>query len=139
MTLVPPSGDEVPALGSLVEALSADRASVASLARVLTGVLSDALPSDVVAVTYQRTMSDRLHGREGVPTELRVDLGDITLTMTQHADRVVSELARTVRGVVLSRRQVGVTEWITALAEAIRGLAERDAAAREALQKLLLG
>lgn len=139
MTEVQPPGEGVPSLGSLVEALTADRASVASLARVLTGVLSDALPPDVVEVTYQRTMSDRLHGREGQPIGLRVELGDATLTMTQRGERVDAELARTVRGVVLSRRQVSVTEWITALAEAIRAIAGRDAAAREALQKLLLG
>jgi hypothetical protein len=139
MTDASPPDDGVPALGTLVEALTADRASVASLARVLTGVLADALPPEVVQVDYQRTMSDRLHGRQGEAVGLRVGLGDATLTIAQRGGQVDAEIANTVRGVVLSRHKMTVTEWITALVEGMRAIAEQDAAAREALQRLLLG
>jgi hypothetical protein len=139
MTDAPPPDAGVPPLGTLVEALTVDRASVASLARVLTGVLADALPAELVRVVYQRTMSDRLHGRDGEPVALQVRLGEAVLAMSQRGGRPEAEIATAVRGVVLSRRAVTVTEWITALAEGIRAIAERDAAAREALQRLLLG
>jgi hypothetical protein len=136
---VVPAGDAVPPLGQLVEALSADRSSVSSLAKVLTGVLSDALPVGVVEVEYVRTMSDRLHGREGDPVALRVTLGDSVLIMRQQRGHVITEVATSVRGVILSRKEVTVTEWITELAVQIRRLAERNADARAALQRLLLG
>ena len=137
--LVPAEDPGVPPLGSLVEALSADRASVASLTRVLNGVLSDALPPGIVDVEYERTMSDRLKGRAGEPVALRVTLGERVLTVSQRRGQVDAEVARAVRGVVLSRSQVSMTEWITELADGMRSLAQRDTAAREALQRLLLG
>jgi hypothetical protein len=138
MSVVPAEGD-IPPLGHLVEALSGDRADVVSLTRVLTGVLSDALPSGIVEVEYDRSVSDRLHGRPGNPVRLTVTLGDTVLTMAQgqrgHPEPIV---AHAVRGVVLTRRPVTVAEWVRSLAEAIRTLAAEDAAARTALQRLLL-
>jgi hypothetical protein len=134
-----PADDSVPSLGRLVEALTADRASVASLARILTGVLADALPVGLVEIDYERSMSDRLKGREGEPVAVKVMLGDRVLSMYQHHGRVKAEIARSVRGVILSRNEVSITDWITALAEEVRALAEQDAAARAALQRLLLG
>ncbi len=130
---------EVPALGTLVAALDGDRADVASLTRVLTGALSDALPAGVVDVEYERSMSDRMHGRPGVAVGITVTLDETVLTMRQgRGGRPEPVIARAVRGVVLTRRPVSVTEWITALAEGVRALAERDADAREALVRLLL-
>jgi hypothetical protein len=127
-------------LGHLVEALSGDRADVVSLTRVLTGVMSDALPAGIVEVEYARTMADRLHGRPGNPVRLAVTLGDTVLTMSQGANgRPEPVVAHAVRGVVLTRKPVAVTEWVGTLAEAIRALAAEDAAARAALQRLLLG
>jgi len=41
-----------------------------------------------------------------------------------------------VRGVVISRRQVGVDEWLAVFAEVLNGLAAQDAAARDALSRL---
>jgi hypothetical protein len=130
---------DVPPLGHLVEALSADRATVASLARVLGGALSDAFPAGIVEIDYVRTMSDRMRGREGEPVGITVTLGDEVLTMRTERGRVQAMVAKAVRGVVLSRRPVGVAEWVTELAAGIRALAEQDAAARTALQRLLLG
>jgi hypothetical protein len=41
--------------------------------------------------------------------------------------------------VVISRRGIGVDEWLQALAQDIARAAARDTAAREALQRLLHG
>jgi hypothetical protein len=130
---------DVPPLGQLVEVLSADRASVASLARVLTGALSDALPPGVVKVDWERSMSDRMRGREGQPIGVTVTLGDEVLSMHTEHGRVEPVISKAVRGIVLSRRPVSVTEWVTTLAQSIRALAEQDAQARATLQRLLLG
>jgi hypothetical protein len=130
---------DVPPLGQLVEVLSADRASVESLARVLTGALSDALPPGVVQVDWERSMSDRMRGREGQPVGVTVTLGDEVLSMRTEHGRVAPVISKAVRGIVLSRRPVSVTEWVTTLAASIRTLAEQDAQARATLQRLLLG
>jgi hypothetical protein len=60
---------------------------------------------------------------------------DLSLRRARHG--VVAEIRHTVRGVVISRREVGLDEWTRALAEEVASLAARDAAAREALQRLL--
>jgi hypothetical protein len=39
--------------------------------------------------------------------------------------------------VVISRKAIGIDEWLTMLAEELGKLAERDAAARAALDRLL--
>jgi hypothetical protein len=44
-----------------------------------------------------------------------------------------------VRGIVISRRTVGVDEWLHALAEDLTRVAARDATARVASERLLSG
>ena len=48
-----------------------------------------------------------------------------------------AERQQGVREVVISRRNIGVDEWLQALAEDITRAAARDTAAREALERLL--
>lgn len=138
MNEITPAG--VPSLGELVEALTGDRADVASLARVLTGTLSAALPPDFVDIEYVRSMGDRVHGRPGVPVAVTVNVGDKRLTLRQfgrvHTEATITHL---VRGVALSRETVPVTTWVTALAAEVRKVAAEDAAALTALHQLLLG
>jgi hypothetical protein len=52
---------------------------------------------------------------------------------------VRGELRQVVRGVVISRREIGVDEWLLALAEDLRALAARDASTRAALARLVGG
>jgi hypothetical protein len=55
-----------------------------------------------------------------------------------HGD-VEAEVRRVVRDVVISRRTVGLEQWLHALAEELIGVAARNAAARAALERLLAG
>jgi hypothetical protein len=134
---------EEPALGPmgdvhlLVAALRSDREDVASYTRVFSDVLGDALPSGVVEVDRQRTLADRMSGREGRPVAVRVRTAERLLALRQGRHGVEAEIQQVVRGVVISRRQVGMEEWLTALAEELRTLAAQDAAARTALERLL--
>ncbi|MFC5027203.1 hypothetical protein ACQFX6_19600 [Streptomyces sp. DSM 41987] len=52
---------------------------------------------------------------------------------------VVGEVCKEVRGIVLSRRQVGLDEWIDALAQALADAAASNARAREAIERFLSG
>lgn len=133
-----PAG-EVPPLGRLIEALSGDRADVESLSRVLTGVLSEALPPGTVQVDYDRSVSDRMRGRPGTPVRVQVSLGAKVLSMGQGRNgRPEPVIAHQVRGVVISRAPVSVTEWVRTFADEVSALAAEDAAARAALNRLLL-
>jgi hypothetical protein len=132
--------EEVPPLGHLVDLLTGDGEDVASLTRVLTGALADALPAGVVEVDYDRSAGDRLRGRPGVPKAVRIDLGDTVLSLSQSdRGRTDPQILHRVRGVVLTRRTVPITEWIETLARGVQDRARDDEQARAALSRLLLG
>lgn len=130
---------EPPSLGRLVGALSA-HSDVAAMTEVLTTTLADLLPADLVTVERARTVGDRLAGRAGRPVAVAVQAGDRALTLRAAvAGRTEATITHTVRGVVLSRKAVPVSEWIAALAAELDRIAAQDDAARALLDRLLLG
>ncbi|HET8583491.1 MAG TPA: hypothetical protein VFL65_09570 [Jatrophihabitans sp.] len=126
-------------LGHLVAALSA-HADVVSMTQVLTATLADLLPGSLVQVERRRSVADRLAGRPGTPVSLTVRGTDRDLVLAAGRDGTPeAQIVHTVRGVVLSRTAVPITEWITALAAELDRRAASDEAARAALDRLLLG
>jgi hypothetical protein len=124
----------------LAAMLRSDRADVASYARVLSGTLLAALPPGMVEVERRRGLADRLAGRGGHAVAIVVHGQDRELELREHAHgRVEAQMRQVVHGVVISRRRVGVEEWLHALAEDLQRVAARDAAARAALERLFGG
>jgi hypothetical protein len=123
----------------MIATLRSDAGDVASYTRVLTTTLGDALPAGMVDVEYRRSMGDRVSGRPGQPVALRVIGPERQLELRQGRHGVEAEVRTVVRDVVISRKSVGVDEWLRVLAEELNKLAERDAAAREALSRLFGG
>jgi hypothetical protein len=137
MTIEPsglgPSAD----VALLASMLRMDRADVASYARVLTDTLGDALPAGMVEVERKRGLADRMAGRDGRAVALVVRGVDRELELRDGSRGIEAQVRQVVRGVVISRREVGVDEWLTALAEDLTRIAARDAAARTALERFL--
>lgn len=131
-------GDAV-SLDLVAAALRADSADVAVYARVLTDSLGDALPEGVVTVDRERSVSDRMRGRPGEVAKITVRLGDQMLTLAVRRGQPVAEICREVRGVVLSRRPVQVSEWAAELAKALVAYADQNAQAAEVLRRLVAG
>src|SRR4029453_2875510 len=109
----------------------------ATLTRVLSESLGEALPPGMVEVERVRGLGDRLAGRAGHPAALRIHTPERLLVLRTGRLGVEAEVHHRVRGVVLRRQQVGVEEWVRALAEELTALARRDAAARAALGRVL--
>ncbi|WP_410673072.1 hypothetical protein [Amycolatopsis sp. cmx-4-68] len=124
----------------LVAALRTDRADVESYHRVLSDTLGSALPPGMVEVSRRRTFADRVAGRDGQAVSVRVTTPDRVLVLSagRHGG-VAAELHQVVRGVVISRKETTVDDWLAALAQELAKLAERDARARDALSRLLGG
>ena len=122
---------------TVAAALRHDAADVTTYARVLTGTLAEALPAGSVAVEYERSLADRLKGRDGRPVRVVVRLGERTLSLTG-GGRPVAEIHHEVRGVVLSRDEVALDEWVRVLAEGLLAQAEADARAADALRRMVL-
>jgi hypothetical protein len=119
-------------------ALRQDAADVVTYARVLTVTLADVLPPGSVDVEYERSLSDRLKGREGHPSRIVVRLGERTLSLAG-GGRPVAEIHHEVRGVVLSRDQVSLDVWVQALARELVAQSDASARAAEALRRLVTG
>lgn len=117
--------------------LRSDAGDVATLTRVLTTALADALPPGVVEVERSRSLGDRLAGREGTPVAVQITAPEQELSLRAGRHGPIAEIRHIVRGIVLSRRTVDIDEWTRALAAQLIALAERDAAARAALAALL--
>jgi hypothetical protein len=141
-------GDLVPDAGSsglgpladvsvLAAALQADRLDVASYARILSGSLGEAMPAGAVEIGRRRGLGDRVAGREGRVESVVVHGEGRDLELRAEGERVHAEVRRVSGGVVISRRRVDVETWLQALAEDLRKIAARDAAARRALERWL--
>ena len=123
----------------LAAALRQDSADLDIYAKVLSVNLVESLPKGAVQVERKRSMSDRVAGREGSVVALDVSLGDTRLGLRMDRGRAVGEICKEVRGVVLSRQEVNLDEWIAALAKGLADSAASSARAREALQRYLGG
>jgi hypothetical protein len=87
----------------------------------------------MVEVERKRSLADRMNGREGTPVALTVTTPE-TVLILRPGD---AEVRQIVRGVTIKRSTVGIDEWLVALAGVLARLADRSAAAREALGNLL--
>lgn len=121
----------------LAAALRRDRADLDLYAEVLSVTLVDSLPPGAVRVGRKRSVADRLAGRAGPVTALDVTLGERGLSLRMDGGSLVGEIRKEVRGIVLSRRQVGLDEWIDALARSLADAAASSARAREAVERFL--
>lgn len=138
--LVPGANDGGPALVEQVAAaIRADAADLDAYHRVLSNTVGDLLPEGMVEVDRDRSLSDRMAGRPGKATAIRIRLGDATLELVSARGRLVATVAQAVRGVVISRREVPVDDWTRQLASYLAGAASESAAARASLGRLLEG
>ncbi len=134
---VPPEPGGPDEVALLAAALRADTADLVTYERVLVTSLADTLPPGCLEVDRDRSLSDRLAGREGSPRAIRVLLGEETLELTMRKGRLVGTIGRSVRGVAISRREVPLGEWTTSFATALSAFAKENLEARTALERLL--
>ncbi|APU44713.1 hypothetical protein [Streptomyces sp. TN58] len=121
----------------LAAALRRDSADLDLYTRVLSAKLAQSLPPGTVRVVRRRSVAQRLAGREGPVAELDVVLGEQRLSLRVDRGQVAGEICHEVRGIVLSRRPVGLDEWIDALARSLARAAASNARAREAVERFL--
>jgi len=104
----------------------------------LLNVLSAALPAELVEVRREGRLKARLAGREPAVLAVSVRLDDhrFELSRDDVARPAAGRIQHESGGVVLSTRAVGVDEWSRAMAAALARLAQHNAAAAAALQRL---
>lgn len=134
--LTPLEPDTIDLLATALAA-EADLSDVAMFTRVFTAGFGRALPPGVVEIENSRTVGDRLAGRPGTVVRLSLTFPERRLELRAARGWPEAEVQQVVRGVVLSRRQVPVQEWVRQLAAELTALAERNSSARAALAALL--
>lgn len=135
-----PQGEDDLSVPMVAAALRADAADVDTLIGVLGASLPDTLPPGMVEVQRSRTLADRLARRDGQPVAITVSTPELALSLRVPRPGVVqAEAQRRVRGVVISRQEVSVDQWVDLLAGVLTDLAARNADARLALGRLLGG
>ncbi len=131
------AGPEGELVESVAAALRADTADLDAYHRVLVSSIEGLLPPTMVEVDYERSLGDRLAGRAGRATSIRLHLGESTLELTSRHGNLVATVAKQVRGVTISRQEVPVAEWVRQLAGYLAQAAGESAEARAALARLL--
>lgn len=130
-----PLGD----LQLLAGMLRTDHDDLPSYVRLLAGTLGAVLPTGMVDVEYDRSMGDRLSGRDGTPKRLVGHGADGDFELAADKRGVRGQLRRTVNGVVIARRPIDPAEWLRLLAQELSTVAARDRKAHEALSQLFGG
>jgi hypothetical protein len=136
------SSGEPASFDLVAAALRADAADVDTLVTVLLTTLGDTLPAELVSVERSRSLGDRLAGRDGQVVGLTIAGPDLRLSLRRGRHpgaSATAEVQRIVKGVVISRREVGLDEWVDTLALTLTELAQHSSTAREALTRLLRG
>jgi hypothetical protein len=114
---------------------------LAGLVDAVTRALPDAATSGQLTVDRDRSLGDRLAGRPGTVTGLRLEAGGEVLSLAQsRGQKWDAEAARISGGVIISRRSLSLGDWLSAFAgrvAAVAADAAGDAAASaRALQTL---
>lgn len=94
----------------------------------LVDAAARALPADrddsTLEVERTRTLKDRLSGRPGAATQLRLNRPNDTLTLRlEQGRRLVGESAYVSGGVIISRRTLPLGEWLTVFAGEVAAIA----------------
>lgn len=132
-----PPPDRAPDVAELAASLRADAADLDVYARVLTAALADALPPGVVEIERKRSLADRMAGREGAATLVRVNFTDASYELGAGAHRPEARVVVRSGGVVISRKPVTIASWAEQLAARLTALASESQDARTALGRLL--
>jgi hypothetical protein len=113
--------------------LRADGADLATYIEVLARKLEDALPAE----TEVRRRSKGLLSREKAVEAIDVTLGEHRYTLRRRGGGVEATRAKEVRGVVIKREDVELSDWVSQLTAELRALAADSSRAREAFERLV--
>ena len=129
---------EPSSIDMVAAALRADASEVNLMMNALVTKVSGILPAAMLQVTYQRTVSDRVARRPGMPTRILMKFEDRMVEMElESASRVKCHVNQVVRGVTISRREVSPQQFFDIVAEEFVNLAAHSHAARVALERMI--
>ena len=109
------------------------------LAERLPAALPPQVADAALEVERDRSMGDRLAGRPGRVTQVRLRGPEHVLTLRLAGRRLVAEAQREVRGVVIARQTPPLAAWLDLLAGQLHALAAEAAGDAAAVTRTLAG
>lgn len=127
--------DELQPLAALVSRQASDLEVYAGF---LFAALDGALPAELLVVERKASVADKIRGRPARTVAVSVRLGDRRFVLRRSAPGAAtqSSICHEVGGIVLSTAQVPLAEWSAQLTTALHQLAQHNAGAATALQRL---
>jgi hypothetical protein len=124
----------------LAAGLRRDSADLTTYVHVLLDSLAEALPPDVIQVEHAHGLLRTIKGGEAPVTAVHVTVADRRYSLRQgkHGGAPAATIAHQSGGVVMSSQEVPVDDWSQALAAALAHIAERNARAASALQRIAI-
>src|SRR4051794_13353618 len=107
------------------------------LAERLPAALPDGVAEAVLEIERERSMGDRLAGRPGTVSALRVRGPEYVLALRMQGRRLVPEAQREVRGVVIARQTPPLAAWLELLSGQLHALAVEAAGDAAAVSRSL--
>jgi hypothetical protein len=118
--------------------VAAAGASPAELLQSLAETLPELVDAELLEIETQRSMRERLAGKPGQVISIRLLGPEQTLTLAaEQGRRPTAEAAHVVRGVVISRKTIQVSEWLEMLAAQLHALAVATATDNAAVNRML--
>jgi hypothetical protein len=130
---VTPEESQSPDLDLVAAALRADLSDISAFVEGLAMRLEQALPG---LVQVKRSKSGFRGPRQ--VTEITVNAGDERLQLQRSGGQIQTVRARLSGGIVLKTEALEIDSWLSSLAAAVAGQAQRSERIRLALQQLVL-
>lgn len=127
---------DVPRVELVAAALRRDLLDLDLYAHFLESTLEGALPPELVEVSRNPSVADRLRGRPGPVSRLAVTLGDRVFVLHPHRGAPRAQVVHVVRGLELDHDDVALDAWVTRLATALTTLAADNARAAAVLARV---
>jgi hypothetical protein len=127
---------ELPGFDMVAASIRADASDLETFFRVLVGKMSDAL-GDRVTVKRSGGLLKRDRPVTGVEMDLTTGGGGVVLTASRDHNSISCTVARRVRGISLSTKEVPMSEWIDELVAALAEEAKRSQQTWSSLHGLL--
>jgi hypothetical protein len=124
-------------LGPRTEGGQDPRALLEGLAERIPPALPEGVADAVLEVERDRSMGDRLSGRPGSVSALRLRGPEWVLALRMQGRRLVPEAQREVRGVVIARQTPPLAGWLDLLAGQLHALAVEAAGNAAAVTRAL--
>lgn len=127
-----------PDIEMVAASLRADANDLDTYTGVLLNNLGDAFPTDMVEVDRARSIADRVAGRPGEVSAVRINFDDTSLQLQRGKGGKPQGLVVTrVGGVTISRKEVPLAEWSRQLADRLIISAAHSREAAASLERLL--